>query len=377
MMRPFSERADQSDPQARPQPVPTARLQPADSPRLAGVNAEHVRHLAGVAAGLPPILVHRRTMRVIDGMHRLQAAKLRGATEIEAVFFDGDESEAFIRAVKENTAHGLPLSLTERKAAALRILKTHPDWSDRSIGQVVRLSPKTVGAIRHDRSAGIPAVRTRLGRDGRQRRLREANAARSAGNGAGTSPSPRATAAAGPAAGAERMVLNPGRTQREVVVTMTPTAAAQLVRRQPVRYVPGPAPAPAARATYPGGPAGLVPRQAARSVARQPSGGPQPRTGSSRDVHALMQILSRDPSLRLNDSGRDLLRCLITRAVEPGDWDELAAAVPPHCAEAVMELATAYARAWADLAEQMERTSRGARSAAGAAGLLGAPSRTA
>jgi ParB-like chromosome segregation protein Spo0J len=48
------------------------------SPRLAGQNEEHARLLAESGLELPPIVVHRPTRRVIDGMHRLAAARLRG-----------------------------------------------------------------------------------------------------------------------------------------------------------------------------------------------------------------------------------------------------------------------------------------------------------
>jgi ParB-like chromosome segregation protein Spo0J len=49
-------------------------------------------------------------MRVIDGIHRVEAAKLRGAKEIEARLFDGDESASYVLAVQANVTHGLPLS---------------------------------------------------------------------------------------------------------------------------------------------------------------------------------------------------------------------------------------------------------------------------
>jgi hypothetical protein len=97
--------------------VPVGIPLPADSPRLGGENRDHIRLLADATAPLPPILVHRSTMRVIDGMHRLRAAMLRGATEIAVEFFDGTEAEAFARAVRENVAHGLPLSRSDREAA--------------------------------------------------------------------------------------------------------------------------------------------------------------------------------------------------------------------------------------------------------------------
>jgi hypothetical protein len=58
--------------------VPVLSLRPADSPRLNGEDKAHIARLAEMDTPLPPILVDRRTMRVIDGMHRLMAASLLG-----------------------------------------------------------------------------------------------------------------------------------------------------------------------------------------------------------------------------------------------------------------------------------------------------------
>ncbi|WP_344288640.1 ParB/RepB/Spo0J family partition protein [Streptomyces synnematoformans] len=185
-MRGSGERTDpERHPPARtPAPavaVPVASLRPGDSPRLAGIDPEHVRLLAALP-GLPPVLVHRRTMRVVDGMHRLHAARLRGDTTIPAVFFDGDETAAFLRAVERNLTGGLPLSLHDREAAAVRVLAAHRRWSDRAVAAATGLSPTTVGAIR--RRSFAPSERDgggaraadgadagRLGRDGRVRPL--------------------------------------------------------------------------------------------------------------------------------------------------------------------------------------------------------------
>ena len=65
-------------------------------------------------------------MRVIDGMHRLMAASLQGRETIDVIFFDGSEADVFLRAVQENVAHGLPLSQADRRAAAERIIASHP-----------------------------------------------------------------------------------------------------------------------------------------------------------------------------------------------------------------------------------------------------------
>src|SRR5690349_6262411 len=90
-------------------PTGTVRLSSlviCDTPRRSGESLEHVRRLAESEDELPPIVVHRPTMRVIDGMHRLRAAELRGQQEIEVRFFDGDEASSFVLAVRANIAHG-------------------------------------------------------------------------------------------------------------------------------------------------------------------------------------------------------------------------------------------------------------------------------
>src|SRR5436190_22914423 len=97
--------------------IPIGSLLPADSPRLEGERIDHVRALADATVDLPPILVHRPSMRVIDGMHRLRAAQLRGEETVEVQFFDGGEDLVFVAAVQANISHGLPLSLADRQAA--------------------------------------------------------------------------------------------------------------------------------------------------------------------------------------------------------------------------------------------------------------------
>jgi hypothetical protein len=81
--------------------VPVLSLRPADSPRLNGEDKAHIARLAQTETPLPPILVDRRTMRVIDGMHRLMAASVQGRETIDVIFFDGSESDVFLRAVQE------------------------------------------------------------------------------------------------------------------------------------------------------------------------------------------------------------------------------------------------------------------------------------
>jgi hypothetical protein len=159
------------------QRISIATLFPSDSPRLDGEDGDHARVLAEMEAELPPILVHRRTMRVIDGMHRIRAAILRGQEDIAVRFYEGGDDDAFVLAVEANVTHGLPLSGSDRIAAATRILSIRPQWSNRKIASVSGLAATTVGAIRR-RSTDIPGqsnTSARVGLDGKVRPLNAAS----------------------------------------------------------------------------------------------------------------------------------------------------------------------------------------------------------
>jgi hypothetical protein len=136
--------------------VPISALVVDGSPRSAGADSGHIRLLAELSGTLPPITVHRPTMRVIDGMHRVRAAMLNGRSEIEARLLDCDENVAFVLAVKANVTHGLPLSQADRAAAAERIILDNPQWSDRAVAAAAGLSDKTVSRIRASSSAERP-----------------------------------------------------------------------------------------------------------------------------------------------------------------------------------------------------------------------------
>ena len=131
---------------------------------------DHLAQLPGVA-GVPPIIVHRLTMQIIDGERRVTAALLRHQDTIAVQFFVGTADESFVLAVvANNTTHGLPLSRQDRKAAAERILGMYPDWSDRMVASTVGLSHPTVAVIRRKLSTGKNfQLTSRRGRDGKLR----------------------------------------------------------------------------------------------------------------------------------------------------------------------------------------------------------------
>lgn len=278
--------------------VPVAALRIAESPRSTGENIEHIRTLADVSAELPPIIVHRGSMRVIDGVHRLRAARLRGQRQIAVRFFDGDENDAFVLAVRANVAHGLPLSLADRKVAAARIVATHPHWSDRMIAATAGLSGATVASIRRDRAE--PAPESRIGHDGRVR----------------------------PVNGLER------RRHARALLLAEPTLSLREVAR---RVGISPETARAVRGRLHGSePAGRAPEA------------PPP------DLATVVRRLRTDPALRFSEAGRDLLRLLDICTVAADRLATIADSVPAHCRERVTQVALECARTWRTFAARVE-----------------------
>ncbi len=308
--------------------IPISSLRSADSPRLAGENGDHVRALAESEVALPPIIVDRSTMRVIDGMHRLRAAVLRGQDEIEARFFEGDEGHAFVLAVEANIKHGLPLSLADRTAAAARIIKYHPQWSDRAIASSTGLAAKTVGAIRRCSTAKGPQSNTRVGRDGRIRPLNAAEGRRIAG---------------------ELMVDKPDSSLREIASAAgISVGTAQNVRERlrrgqdPVRLKRHDGNQRKTHQTKPGSP----PR---------PRGNKMLGLVSVEDRALRLQKLCKDPSLRFTQAGRSLIRLLRALAVDAKEWDQLIDNVPAHSRSTVSDAARSCAQAWKEFADKLEQ----------------------
>lgn len=290
--------------------VPVGRLDLSGSPRLGGIDQHHVSALAQLdPSALPPVLVHQHTLRVIDGVHRVHAAILRGDATIAVELIDCDEAEVFIRAVRANAAHGLPLSLEDRRAAARRILETHSPWSDRMIAKIVGLSPNTVGALRRrqaDAAAAPSPTRHRIGLDGRVHRLTPGDTR---------------------CAVREALARNPTASVRELARTVgISVGRAHVLRRELLD------PSPRHEA-------------------------PPQEDGLRALPSSLVKMLAADPSLRLNEQGRGLLRLLVTQTIDPAQWETLVDVVPAHRADVVIELAESFSATWSRFADELKRRS--------------------
>jgi ParB-like chromosome segregation protein Spo0J len=283
--------------------------------------------LAEAGDRLPPITVHRPTLRVIDGAHRIRAALLTGRTEIAARLLDCDSATAFVLSVRANVTHGLPLSRTDRAAAAARIVLTHPQWSNRAIAAATGISDKTVSRIRAQSPSADPAQSgTRLGRDGRARPLDIGQRRRRA---------------------AALLLDRPEAGLREVArATGLSPATVRDVRRRIDR---GEDPVPGRYRDSPGAARTSLADRQHGAVARID------REAAPVDRRKLLAKLSEDPSLRLNEAGRRALRWLRQYSVDGDGLETLQRGLPGHWAPDVADLARSCAAAWSELAEQLQQ----------------------
>jgi ParB-like chromosome segregation protein Spo0J len=301
--------------------IRTGALQPAFLPiasllkgvlmRSAGVDHRHVEILADVSSELPPIVVHRQTMAVVDGVHRIAAARLRGESEILAVFVEGDIMDAFLMALNLNSRHGLPLTRKDRRAAVDRILAVSPHWSDRRVAAAAGVSPKTVATVRRSSTEESRHSNTRIGLDGRERPLDVADARRRA----------------------HRLLSEqPSSTVRQVAAaTGVSLATVQDVRRR-------------------------MAMETTTLEPEEPRAELDPRTQDERFSNRL-RSLRADPSLRDTIAGRDLLQMLSAQIRVLEGRDDLAQAVPTHRRENIMDLARRCSDAWLRFAADLENAS--------------------
>ncbi|MEU2251333.1 ParB N-terminal domain-containing protein [Streptomyces sp. NPDC019224] len=294
--------------------VPVTDLGAGDSPRLRGLDLAHVQLLAENLDDLPPLLVQRSTMRIVDGRHRLAAARLRGARMLPVRWFDGSDAEAFVAAVRVNTGQGLPLAGHERSNAAERILSSHPDRSDRWIAAICGMAPRTVAALRLRRSTGDEQQSdVRTGRDGRRRPL---------------------SAQAGRRIAAEIMRQNPQASLRTVAQQAGISVGTALdVRRRLAEETGSAAPLP--------------PRVAGPA----PAAGPAAPALCPQTIRGELSRLIRDPSLKYSGQGRALLRLAAATLAFTEQAETIAGATADHSRESLGLIARACAEGWTRFGE--------------------------
>ncbi|MEW2271492.1 winged helix-turn-helix transcriptional regulator [Streptomyces griseofuscus] len=303
-----------------------------DSPRGGGLNDDHCRMLAATADALPPVVVHSRTMRVVDGNHRVRAAVLSGRQEIAARMFEGSADEAFVLAIRLNTVHGRGLLLTraDRTAAAGRLITTHPHWSNRMIASLTGLSAGTIGRIRDQEAAADDSAGVRVGKDGRARPVD--------GSGARIKVY-------------ELLLSDPTASIRDIAqrVGVSPSTVHDVRKR----VMAGEEPVPRRRRAQV-----EENKEPDRPAPVRPQPQPEAERGAPADPAAIIAALTKDPSLRYNNIGRRLIRWLEGCRRTVAECPEIAERVPSHNIDPVATLAREYAYAWLDFATALEERGR-------------------
>ncbi|WP_316524207.1 winged helix-turn-helix transcriptional regulator [Kitasatospora brasiliensis] len=310
--------------------VPVDLLRLGESPRQGQLDDSYCRVLAAAGDALPPVVVHSRTMRIVDGHHRVRAAVLGGRREITATMFEGTADEAFVLAVRLNTVQGrgLLLSRSDRTAAAARLVASHPHWSNRMIASLTGLSAGTIGRIRGQLHSEVGAAGVRVGKDGRARPI---------------------DGSSGRMKAYELLMTDPTASIRDIAqrVGVSPSTVHDVRKRVQA----GEEPVPRRRCS-----------QAAEAVEPERVVPARPRPEPERDVPAdpaaIIETLTRDPSLRYNSIGRRLIRWLDGCRRGVAECPDIADRIPSHNIDPVATLAREYAYAWLDFATALEDRTR-------------------
>lgn len=277
--------------------IPLRRLKPGDSARTDGIRAAYLKVLTELDGAWPPILVDRSDHTIVDGHYRFLAARFLRHHDIACVYFEGDKDEAFAEAVRRNTEHGLPLTLTERESAARRILERCYHWSDRRVAALCALAPSTVSRLRglHEPTVEDAQLEMRTGRDNRVRPV-------------------------DPAA-ARRRVMD--------AIAANPTASLRAIAR-----VTGSSPETV--------------RSVRARMATAAAGEPSPAAVRPTDDRALAAV----------DGGAEFTAWLERTAVAPDDWQPLAESIPLSRVYELADEARRRAECWQALAEALENRAR-------------------
>ncbi|WAX76369.1 ParB/RepB/Spo0J family partition protein [Streptomyces sp. KMM 9044] len=324
------------------QELPVHALSPGLHLRQGGINAVHVQMLIDASghSELPPILVRKDGWRVIDGLHRLEAAKLRGDHSIKARFVDCTDAEALVLAMKANSSHGLPLSKTDRVSGAERVLSAHPEWSDRALASVTGLSAKTIASLRDRSAGGTPSGGKRLGRDGKLRSV---------------------TAGEGRRRAAEYINAHPNATLREVAretgVSLGTVHDVSARLRRGISPERNGLRGPGARlAVHPADRVADAAPVAGRVDAPDTDGTPL-RCGNPTGVPSAWEVVAakvaNDPCIRYTEGGKEFLQWMALHATDPGGWQELVNAIPTHWLSVIAPIAESVSKEWSLFAERL------------------------
>ena len=110
-------------------------------------------------AKFPPVRVMRDGQGrnwLVDGFHRVAAARRLGKVRIRAEVESGSRTDAMWAACGANSSHGLPMSNEDKRKAVTFALELHPEMSDENIARHVGVTRMTV--VRYRRKLVFPPM---------------------------------------------------------------------------------------------------------------------------------------------------------------------------------------------------------------------------
>jgi len=125
----------------------------------------------GAGAKFPPIVVYheRGKYYLADGSHRLTAAELNGAADIEAEVVEGTLRSAILHAVGANATHGYQRTKADKRRAVEILLgdEEWAAWSNRAIARRCNVSADLVGSLRPKATVGDVQIARKVERGGK------------------------------------------------------------------------------------------------------------------------------------------------------------------------------------------------------------------
>lgn len=97
------------------------------------LDPDYIEELQGQGTHWPALVVNRELI-LIDGFHRLEAARRRGDEEIEVEVRDAEGDESLALAARLNTIHGKRLTVMEL-AWRIKLLVEEKGWSQARAGE--------------------------------------------------------------------------------------------------------------------------------------------------------------------------------------------------------------------------------------------------
>lgn len=115
-------------------------------------------------AVFPPVIiwVSDGVYLLIDGFHRVEAAKRCGFLEIEAIEAGSTTKvQALCEAATSNAYHGLRFTSADKRNAIAKLLRASPDSSNSAVAKLLSVSSHTVESVRSSEGLGVAMVKGR------------------------------------------------------------------------------------------------------------------------------------------------------------------------------------------------------------------------